>query len=129
LDGWGGACGDGGLETCTLTIDNDASVEARFVSAVHARRISLLLGGRLLARGAVTVPDGYADCAGVVRVQIQRRTHGGGWTNSKVTKTGGAGRYKVRLPNRAGTYRAVAPAAGADGHTCLRAVSPARRSR
>ncbi len=129
LDGWGGACGDGGLETCTLTIDNDASVEARFVSAVHARRISLLLGGRLVARGAVTVPDGYADCAGVVRVQIQRRTRGGGWTNSKVTKTGDAGRYKVRLPHRAGTYRAVAPGAGADGHTCLRAVSPARRSR
>ena len=52
----------------------------------HARGISLRLGDSLVARGKVTVSDGFAACADSVAVKVQKRVSGH-WKTVKNTTT------------------------------------------
>jgi hypothetical protein len=74
----------------------------------HARSISLSLRKHLVARGKVSVGDGFTDCAASVPVKIQRR-RAGGWRTVGSTTTTSTGAYSKRIRDRAGKYRAKAP--------------------
>jgi hypothetical protein len=97
--------------------------------ATHARSITLSLRRHLVARGKVSVGDGFTDCAASVPVRIQRRVSGQ-WRTVRRTTTSSSGSYRKRIPDRPGKYRARAPKVvlsdGAD--ICLRATSPNRRN-
>ena len=92
----------------------------------HARTISLRLRDSLIARGTVTVSDGFAACADSVPVKVQRRVSGH-WKTVKSTTTSSTGTYRTHLRNRHGRYRSVAPMVVKSTDTCGRAVSPTRR--
>src|SRR6266511_3886290 len=94
--------------------------------APHARTISLRLRDSLIARGTVTVGDGFAACADTVPVKVQRRVSSH-WKTVKSTTTSYTGTYRTRLRNRHGRYRSVAPLVAKGTDTCGRAVSPTRR--
>jgi hypothetical protein len=90
----------------------------------HARSVTLKLAKALVAKGKVSVGDGFTDCAASVPVKIQRRVSGHWKTVGKTTTTD-TGAYKKRIKNRHGKYRSLAPKVslndGAD--LCLRAKS------
>jgi hypothetical protein len=94
--------------------------------AEHPRSVTLHLRRHLVARGEVSVGDGFTDCAKRVRVKIQRRRAGGWRTVGKAT-TSDTGAYKKRIKDRNGKYRAVAPKINQFTDLCFRAVSPVRR--
>jgi len=99
------------------------------VSKTHSRSITLSLRKHLVARGVVSVGDGFTACAASVPVKIQRRVSGH-WKAVGSTTTTSTGAYKKRIRDRVGKYRAratrVALNAGAD--VCSRATSPVRRN-
>ncbi len=94
----------------------------------HARSVTLSLKKHLVARGAVSVSDGFTACAASVPVKIQRRVSGT-WRTVGSTTTTETGAYKKRIKDKPGKYRARATGVtlndGAD--ICLGARSPARR--
>jgi IPT/TIG domain len=92
----------------------------------HARTISLRLRDSLIARGTVSVSDGFAACADSVPVKVQRMVSGR-WKTVKSTTTSSTGTYRTHLRNRHGRYRSVAPMVVKGTDTCGRAVSPTRR--
>jgi hypothetical protein len=96
---------------------------------VHARSITLSLRKALVARGKVSVGDGFTDCAASVPVKIQRRVSGHWKTVGKTTTTD-TGAYKKRIRNRHGRYRSVAPKVSLGEpvtDVCSRAVSAVRK--
>jgi hypothetical protein len=108
----------------TATSTTDFTVT---VITVHSRSITLSLRKHLVARGKVSVGDGFTACAATVPVKIQRRVSGH-WKTVGSTTTTSTGAYKKRIPNKHGKYRAratrVAMNSGAD--VCKRATSPVR---
>jgi hypothetical protein len=95
------------------------------VTADHARSITLKLRKALVAKGKVSVGDGFTDCAASVPVKIQRRVSGSWKTVGKTTTTD-TGAYKKRIRNRHGKYRSLAPKVDLGttaGDVCLRAKS------
>jgi hypothetical protein len=93
----------------------------------HPRSVTLRLRRHLVARGRVSVGDGFTDCAAVVPVNIQRRVSGF-WKTVGSTTTTDTGAYKKRIRDRVGRYRARAPKVSSmSGEICLRATSPIRR--
>jgi hypothetical protein len=94
----------------------------------HERTITLELRRHLVARGVVTVNDGFDACADDVTVNIQRYRNGR-WRTIDSDQTNDDGIYREPIPDRTGRYRAVAVReelnAGAD--VCRRDRSPARR--
>jgi hypothetical protein len=91
----------------------------------HARSISLRLRDSLVARGKVTVSDGFAACADSVAVKVQKRVSGH-WKTVKNTTTSSTGGYQTHLRNRHGRYRSLAPMVTKGTDTCSRDVSPTR---
>jgi hypothetical protein len=94
--------------------------------AVHPRSITLSLRRHLVARGRVSVGDGFTGCAARVPVKVQRRISGQ-WRTVGRTTTTDTGAYKKRIEDRPGKYRSVAPKINQVTDLCFRAVSPARR--
>ena len=94
----------------------------------HERTIVLELRRHLVARGVVSVDDGFDACADDVTVNIQRYRNGG-WRTIDSDQTNDDGIYREPIPDRTGRHRAVAVReelnAGAD--VCRRDRSPARR--
>jgi hypothetical protein len=88
----------------------------------HKRNISLRLRRHLVARGKVTVPDGFSACAANVPVRIQRRASGH-WKTIARTSTNSNGAYQKRIRNKHGKYRSMAPQVSASGESCLVATS------
>jgi hypothetical protein len=94
---------------------------------MHARSVTLRLRRHLVARGKVSVGDGFTDCAAAVPVRIQRRGSGH-WKTVGRTTTTDTGSYKKRIRDRAGKYRAEALWVTLTiGDWCLFATSPIRR--
>jgi hypothetical protein len=94
----------------------------------HDRSVTLALRRALVAKGRVSAQGDYEACFQDVAVKIQRRS-GGAWRAVARTTTDGEGTYKVKLRDRAGRYRAVAPKFSPEqGHRCLKGVSPVRRN-
>ena len=92
----------------------------------HARSITLSLRKHLVARGKVSVGDGFTGCAASVPVKVQRRISGQ-WRTVERTTTTDTGAYKKRIRDRSGKYRSVAPKINLFTDFCPRAVSPIRR--
>ena len=95
------------------------------VTLTHARTITLRLrhrAARLIAKGLVSVADGFTQCAATVPVKIQKR-RSGRWVVVARTTTSTDGHYRVRVANRSGRYRARAPKITAANDLCLAAVS------
>jgi hypothetical protein len=95
---------------------------------IHPRTITLDLCRHLVARGLVTANDGFTDCSSNAPIRIQR-LRDGRWRTVDTTLTNTDGVYRERIPNRAGTYRAVAIRLGLnDGaDVCARDRSPRER--
>jgi hypothetical protein len=92
--------------------------------AEHPRSVTLHLRKHLIARGKVSVGDGFADCAASVPVKVQRRVSGQ-WRTVRRTTTSSSGFYRKRIPDRSGKYRARAPRVTMNffADICLRATS------
>jgi hypothetical protein len=98
------------------------------VSKVHSRSVTLKLAKHLVAKGVVSVGDGFTACASSVPVKIQRRVSGA-WKNVGSTTTSASGSYKKRIKDKPGRYRAKAPKVVQGGGTdvCKGDTSPVRR--
>jgi hypothetical protein len=92
-----------------------------------SRSVTLRLVRSLIARGTVSSDDEITTCAASVPVNIQRRV-AGRWETVRTTTTSPTGSYRRRIPDKAGRYRAKAPAAFPSELflICLRAISPVR---
>jgi len=77
------------------------------VSTVHSRSVTLSLRKHLVARGMVSVGDGFTACVASVPVKIQHRVSGH-WKAVGSTTTTSTGAYKKRIPDKPGKYRARA---------------------
>jgi hypothetical protein len=99
------------------------------VSKVHSRSVTLSLKKHLVAKGMVSVGDGFTACAASVPVKIQRRVSGS-WKNVGSTTTSATGSYKKKIKDKPGKYRAKAPKvtlnAGVD--LCKVAKSPVKKN-
>jgi IPT/TIG domain len=97
------------------------------VSTVHSRSVTLTLKKHLVAKGVVSVGDGFTACVASVPVKIQRKTSGG-WKGVGSTTTTASGSYSKKIKDKTGKYRAKAPKvtlnAGVD--ICKGAKSPTR---
>jgi IPT/TIG domain len=106
----------------------DFTVTVPVTPVTHSRSVTLALRKHLVARGKVSVGDGFTACFANVPVKIQRKVSGV-WKTVRTAFTTSTGSYGKRLPNRSGRYRSLAPKltlnSGAD--ICARAVSPTRR--
>jgi subtilisin-like proprotein convertase family protein len=102
----------------TATSSTDFTVGA----AEHDREVTLRIGSK--ARGKVSVPDGFSDCASDVPVKVQRRD-GGSWRLVGTTQSASGGAYVVAGTDDPGRYRALAKKVTLpSGDVCLKAVSP-----
>jgi IPT/TIG domain len=92
----------------------------------HLRSVTLHLVRSLVARGVVS-DDQFTVCAASVPVKIQRRV-AGEWETVKTTSTSPTGSYEIRIPDKAGRYRATAPTfpSGSVLTPCYRVMSPVR---
>ena len=96
----------------------------------HSRSVTLRLRRHLVARGVVSVTDGFAACVANVTVKIQRRVSGR-WTTVARTTTSDTGAYRKRIRDRVGRYRAKVPrfSLGGGADVCLADTSPIVRHR
>lgn len=99
----------------------------------HDRDISLGFahrGGALVAKGTVFVADGYNKCRKRVLVKIENRKRGK-WATVDGGNTNRKGRYRIKLRDRRGKYRATAPQErkGPNGSNVCERASTARRHR
>ena len=97
----------------------------------HPRRISLRLRRHLVARGTVvsTEDPAVTECVAGVPVKIQRRKKDGGWRNVGSTTTNDTGKYRRRINDRPGVYRAKARTVGLGDALCVPDRSPRVRHR
>jgi hypothetical protein len=126
LDHWTG-CTDTD-PTCRVVLLGDSTVRPVFLATVQRRTLSLRLSGHLVARGRLSVRDGFSDCASYEQVQIQQR-RARGWLTVISAQTDNVGRYTVKVRDRPGTYRARAPQDSVEGHTCITSTSQAVSAR
>jgi Tol biopolymer transport system component len=91
------------------------------------RRLTLSLRKHLVASGRLTL-ESDSDC--YTRIKLQRLADGG-WKTVKRVSSGFDQGFRVRIPDRAGVYRAVAPRRVSifGEWECLRAVSGITRHR
>jgi hypothetical protein len=98
------------------------------VSNAHSRSVTLSLKKHLVAKGVVSVGDGFTACVASVPVKIQRRVSGS-WKAVGSTTTTASGSYSKKVKDKTGKYRAKAPKvtlnAGVD--VCKGAKSPVRK--
>ncbi len=90
------------------------------------RSVDLGLRGHLRAAGTIVSDD--ATCHGDVAVVVQRKTSAD-WIDVASTTTDADGRFAIRMTDRAGRYRAVAPEISSPDWTCLKSVSSTLRHR
>jgi IPT/TIG domain len=109
----------------TATSANDFTVTGTPTPTTHERSITLELRRHLVARGQVTVADGFDDCASAVTVRIQRLRNGR-WRTIDTDTTNADGFYREAIPDRVGRYRAIAVRLelNDDADVCARDRSP-----
>jgi hypothetical protein len=92
------------------------------VPTFHPRSISISLRRHLVVRGTVSA-GGFGACAEDALVRI-RWFVDGAWRTIATTHTNDDGFYRVRVPDRPGRYRALAPRETlGDSDICGRALS------
>jgi len=124
---------DGEKKVAGLLMDffsTDSTTRPWFLAApgqqTHARTLSLSLTKHLVAKGALAVDDGFGACGQGDRVDVERRTHGR-WRIVGEATTGRLGKFRVKLDDVPGTYRATTAEvdiAGSGSDACLAATSP-----
>ena len=88
------------------------------------RALSMKMWGHLKVSGQLSTNDGTTACSAGVPVEIQRHRRSG-WHTVGTQATQADGRYKGRIGDRPGTYRAkVVTTTLGSGDTCGRATSP-----
>ena len=119
------AVGAGRFDGSTGTDEGRLYIFRSRATAAVGRRVSLSLGGHLLARGRVTA-SGTEDAAllreCVARVPVSVRRNG---ATVKRAVTNANGSYSARLPDRPGRYQAAAARVEKRGAECLQATSAA----
>jgi subtilisin family serine protease len=95
---------------------------------VRARTVSLKLRKHLVAKGTVAVADGLTGCLQGSSVQVQRK-RGGSWKTVSVVAVNGSGRYRDKIPDRPGRYRASISEISLGNDVCGGAVSGSVRHR
>jgi len=120
-----------GAATGRITVTTPAGTDTsdRIFAVIHPRRVSLHLGGHVIASGLVSVTDGFSACWRNVTVLVQRlvRDH---WRPIATKVSTDTGTYRIRLPDRVGRYRAkLERSVLSGGDVCGRARSHARRHR
>lgn len=90
------------------------------------RSVDLVLRRHLRSEGAVTSDD--ASCRSQVPVVIERK-QSGDWVEVGSTTSDDNGAFSLRLTDRPGRYRAIAPEIRLPERTCLSAVSTIARHR
>jgi large repetitive protein len=99
-----------------------SSMNFTVVPTFHPRSISISLRRHLVVRGTVSA-GGFDACADDALVRI-RRFVDGAWRTIATTHTNDEGFYRVRVPDRPGRYRALAPRETlGDSDICGRALS------
>jgi subtilisin family serine protease len=98
------------------------------VEASHERTITLRLRKHLVARGVVLAGDGFQGCVQEATVQLQRKRPGG-WRTVRLAAADPSGRYRERLPDRPGRYRARVLGSAMESDVCLEDVSGGVRHR
>jgi hypothetical protein len=90
--------------------------------------VTLSLKKHLVAKGVVSVGDGFTACVASVPVKIQRRVSGS-WKAVGSTTTTASGSYSKKIKDKTGKYRAKAPkvALNAGVDVCKGAKSPVRK--
>jgi hypothetical protein len=94
-----------GSDTSSLTSFTVTTGACGGTSGQHDRSITLLLRNRLIAKGRLTVQDGFNACRSDATVKIQRLT-GGTWKTVGTDRTTGVGNYRVKVADKPGKYRA-----------------------
>jgi hypothetical protein len=90
------------------------------------RSVDLVLRRHLRGVGSIVAAD--ASCRSAVPVLIERKTNDA-WIEIASTTTDADGAFTVRLPDRSGRYRAIAPEVNDGEKPCHGAVSPVVRHR
>lgn len=108
------------------TLDTESLCSSTPAPAVYDRSVTLDLSRHLVATGRVRCSAGAMDCVAGVRVKVQRKATSG-WVVVERVRTGDDGRYRVRIPDRPGTYRATVPWSSGVGFGCEEATSTAAR--
>jgi hypothetical protein len=86
------------------------------------RNLTLVLGRHLIAKGKLT-SGGPSSCVARIPVKIQKRVSGN-WKPIKTTNTTTTGRFKVKIKDKPGRYRAVVGVTVVDAQTtCLKTRS------
>jgi hypothetical protein len=105
-----------------VVLVSDSTVRPVFLAASQRRTLSLRLSGHLVARGRLSVRDGFSACAWYEHVQIQKRW-ARRWLTVTSTQTDDAGRYTVKMRDRAGAYRVRVARDSNDGYLCVAVIS------
>ena len=110
--------------TATSSIDFTVTGQVE----THTRSIALKLRRHLVAVGHVSATNGFQACESDVRVIVQYRRPAG-WRTAATVRTSATGRYRTKLEDRVGAYRAIAVKEVVNGGSdvCARATSPGRR--
>lgn len=87
-------------------------------------QMGLRLSRHLIASGRVL----DSTCGQGRSIRVERRSRAG-WVVLRTDVTNNNGYYRVRLPERAGRYRAVAPRLDTPEYRCLRGESQVIRHR
>jgi hypothetical protein len=113
----------------SVTTAGGTTTSAGMFAVAHPRRVTLGLHRSLIARGVVSVTDGFGACRQGVRVEIQRFS-GGAWHSVANDVTDANGSYRVKVHDVAGKFRAsLMKVSLATGDICGVAMSPPRPHR
>jgi hypothetical protein len=118
--------GEGAVSSDLFFIVPPPDFDCSWVFDPISRSVTLRLARSLVARGVVSPDDEFTVCAASVPVKIQRRV-AGEWETVRTTTTSLTGSYEIRIPDKAGRYRATAPKFPSGVLTpCARVISPVR---
>jgi V8-like Glu-specific endopeptidase len=96
---------------------------------LHRMIVGIQLKGHLIVSGVLTATDGFDACEIGAIVRVQRK-EGRRWKGLKSTRTNAQGKYRMRIKDKKGRYRVVAPRGPVDSSNfCGVARSPVLRNR
>ena len=93
---------------------------------IHERALTLSLRKHLVAKGTLSLTSSEPRCTANVSIAIEHR-RGTGWRAIRDVTTTSGGRFRARLPDRSGRYRAVASELELGDATCAATTSPVVR--
>lgn len=111
-----------------LTADSPTWSFTADPAQIHGRSVSLKLRKHLVARGSLTMEDGFAGCLQGATVKVQRKRRGV-WRTIETVTPKSTGAYRAVLKDRPGRYRAIVSEMMSGNDVCGEAVSSSVRHR